>query len=197
MNMNRAFSLLETIVVIAVSTMVMGALSGIIVYFYKTNAYALEQSTAVAHARRGVEDAMHSLRSASYGSDGSYPVEVADENTIVFYANVDSNVDIERVSYLFHDSIFEKLVVSPAGSPPSYGGAPVESTTVAEDVVNDVSTPVFRYFDKDGLELAQPVDVSLVASVTTTLVVDVNTARAPISFTLQSAATLRNLKSQL
>ena len=50
----RGFTLIEMMVVIAVTVLVMGALSMLIVYFYKTNAFTLQQSIASEQGRRGV-----------------------------------------------------------------------------------------------------------------------------------------------
>lgn len=194
---HRAFSLVETIVVIAVTTLILITLSALIVYFYKTNSYALEQSAAVGQARRGVEDAMRYLREASYGSDGSYPVESAATSSVTFYANVNSDWAIERVTYTLLNGTLYRAVGEPIGNPPTYSGTTYATTSVANSVVNDPTTPVFRYFDNTGTELAAPVDVSKIASVETTVVIDVNINRAPVSFTLSGGATLRNLKVQL
>ncbi|HUY05312.1 MAG TPA: type II secretion system protein [Candidatus Paceibacterota bacterium] len=191
------FTLIETIVVIAMTALIMVTLGTLLSYFYKTNAYTLEQSSAVAQARRSVEDAMHYMREASYGSDGSYPIESAATSSITFYANVISDSAIERVTYTLQSGTLYRTVAEPAGNPPSYAGALAATTTVASSIVNDPATPIFRYFDDSGAELAAPVDVSKVASIETTVVIDTNINRAPVSFTLSGGATLRNLKTQL
>ena len=193
----RAFTLVETLVVIAITALISITLGVLLSYFYKTNQYTLEQSTAVAHARTGIEDAMRYLREASYGSDGSYPVESVSTSSIVFYANVNTDVAIERVTYSLQGGTLYRTVTEPAGNPPSYVGSIPATTTVATAVVNDPSTPVFQYYDNTGTELTAPVNVSKIASVKTTVVIDVNANRAPVSFTLSSGATLRNLKVQL
>ncbi len=194
---SRAFTLVETIVVIAVTALISVTLGTLLAYFYKTNAYTLEQSTAVAQARAGVEDAMRYLREASYGSDGSYPVESASATSITFYANINSDVAIERVTYALQGNALVRSVEEPSGNPPTYAGAVPTTATIATSIVNDASTPVFRYYDNTGTELSEPVDVSKVASVETTLIVDVNVNRSPVSFTLSGGATLRNLKTEL
>ncbi len=193
----RGFTLIETIVVIAMTALIAVTLGVIIVYFYKTNTYTLEQSTAVAQARRGVEDAMRYMREASYGSDGSYPVASAATSSITFYANINSDPAIEQVTYTLQGGTLYRIVAEPTGTLPSYAGATLSTTTVATSVVNGPSTPVFRYFDNTGAELLAPVDASKIASVETTVVVDADVNRAPVSFTLSGGATLRNLKTQL
>ena len=191
----KGFTLVETVVVIAATALISVTLGTLLVYFYKTNAYTLEQSTAVAQARRGVEDAMRYVREASYGSDGSYPVANAATSTITFFANINNDALIERVTYTVQKGTLYRVVSSAIGNPPSYVGAALATTTVASSIVNSAATPIFRYFDNTGAELSAPADVSKIASVKTTLVIDVNVNRAPVSFTLAGGATLRNLKN--
>ncbi|MEK7060436.1 MAG: hypothetical protein AAB936_00400, partial [Patescibacteria group bacterium] len=187
-------TLIETIVVVSITALVMTTLGFLISYFYKTNAYALEQSTAVGQARRGVEDAMLYLREASYGSDGAYPIKSAATSSLTFYANTDDDPAVERVTYSLISGIFYRVVATPAGNPLSYEGASLATSTISLPVTNGTSTPVFRYFNSVGTELFTPVDVSEISSIRTTVVVDVNVNRAPVAFTLSGGATLRNLQ---
>ena len=192
----RGFTLIETIIVVAMTALISIVLGVMLTYFYKTNAYALEQSSAVAQARRGVEDAMRFLREASYGSDGSYPIESVATSSITFYANNDTDAQIERLTYSLIKGVLYRAAQNPSGNPLSYDGAATATSTVATSVTNGTSTPVFRYFDNTGVELVQPVNISKIASIKTTVIIDVNVNRAPVPFTLSSGATLRNLRNQ-
>ena len=194
--LRHGFTLIETVVVIGVTALIMVTLGTLLAYFYKTNAYTLQQATAVAEARRGIDDAMQYLREASYGSDGSYPIESAATSTITFYANIDSSFAIERVTYALQGGTFYRVVAEPIGNPLTYTGATLATTTIATQVVNATSTPVFLYFDSSGTQLSMPVDISKIASVETTVVIDVDVNRAPIAYTLSGGATLRNLRAQ-
>ncbi len=194
----RGFTLIETLVVIAVTALISVTLGVLLTYFYKTNSYTLEQSIAITQARRGIEDAMFHLREASYGSDGSYPIANAATSSITFFAKMSSTGPfVEEVTYDLENGTLYRTVVEPTNNPPSYVGGSSATTSIATSIVNASTTPVFRYFDATGTELAPPVNVSKIASVLTTVVVDVNTNRAPFSLTLSGAATLRNLKTQL
>jgi hypothetical protein len=139
---------------------------------------------------------MRYLRQASYGSDGSYPIGNAATSTITFYSNTDTDSAIERVTYSVINGVFYKVIVQPAGNPPSYTGA-ISTSTLSTPVVNATSTPIFRYFDNTGAELLPPVNVGRIASVQTTIIIDADVNRAPVAFTLSGAATLRNLREQL
>jgi hypothetical protein len=68
------------------------------------------------------------------------------------------------------------------------------TTTIATPVVNGTSTPIFRYFDSSSIEIPLPVTISKIASVRTTIIVDVNVNRTPTPLTLSAGATLRNLQ---
>jgi type II secretory pathway pseudopilin PulG len=190
------FTLVETIVVVAATVLIFMTIGMLLTYFYKINAYTLEQAKAVGQARRGIEDAMRYLREASYGSDGSYPIANVATSTITFYANVDTDSVIERVTYSLIDGVFYRTITQPAGNPPSYTGA-VSTSTITILVVNPITTPVFRYFDDTGAELSTPINIAKVASIKTTIVVDANVNRAPVAFTLSGGATLRNIRDQL
>lgn len=190
------FTLVETIVIVAVTAFVFVTLGWLMTYFYKTSAYALEQSIAVGQARNGVEDAMLYLREASYGGDGSYPIKSVATSSITFYANTNNDSVIERVTYSLMNGVLSRAVATPTGNPPSYVNATIATSTIAKPVTNATSTPVFRYFNNVGSELFAPIDISKISSVRTTVVVDANVNRTPVAFTLSGGATLRNLKNR-
>ena len=193
----RAFTLIETLVIISATALISVTMGALIVYFYQTNAYTLDQSNAVGQARRGVENSMRDFREASYGSDGSYPIASVATSSITFYANVDSDSVIERVTYILLERTFHRVIVEPTGNPLTYVGGTIATSTIAVSVVNATSTPVFRYFDTTSVEIPAPVNISKIVSVQATVVVDVNIERAPVAFTLSGGARLRNLENPL
>ena len=140
---------------------------------------------------------MRNLREASYGSDGSYPIEIATSTLITFYANDDTDTQIERITYSLQNGRFYRIVQNPTGNPLSYAGAAPATSTIASSVTNGIATPVFQYYDNAGNLLPLPVNISKISSIKTTVIIDVNVNRAPVPFTLSGAATLRNLRTQL
>lgn len=182
-------------VVIAILSVVGIALMGMITYVYKTNTFIFQQSTATDNARRGVEYALENLREATYGADGSYPINTAATSTVTFYADVDNDGTVEKIRYYLSGTTLYRGVANPGGNPPSYTGQAEATTTVASYMQNGTSTPIFNYYDDTGAQLATPADTSKVASVSIVIGIDVDVKRAPITFTLIGSATLRNLRS--
>ena len=189
---SRAFTLIETIVVVGLTAFMMIALGQLIRYFYQTNTYVLEQSKAVDSARRSIENAMTDIREASYGADGSYPLLSAATSSVTFYADIANNSSVEKVRYYLSGTSLYRGVTDPGGNPPSYGGQ-TEKTTLVVDNIRNGTTALFRYYDTAGNELTEPITVSAVASVRITVLTDVNPERAPNVYTLSGGATLRNL----
>jgi len=188
-------TLVELLVVIAVVSLVGVALSGAIQYFYRSNAFLLEQTAALDNARRGVREAVVAVREASYGDDGSYPIAYAATSTLVFYSDFDKDDSVEKETYTLINGVLYRAVVNSAGSPASYAGQPISTSTVATYVTNSTSTPLFTYYDQNGVQLsATSTDESGIASVRISLMVDLNPLRAPNVFTLTETATLRNLR---
>lgn len=196
-NTRRGFTLIETIVVVAILVLVSGSLLGIIRSFYRSNAYVFEAASSVDSARRGLATALHNVREASYADDGAYPISAAATSSISFYSDVDRDGGVERVRiYAIGDTLY-KTIINAAGSPPSYAGQSTSTTTIATYLRNATSTPLFTYYDSDGVQLATTSpDISAIASIRSTIQVDLNPNRAPNVLTLTGSATLRNLRDQ-
>ena len=193
-NRMRGMTLIEVLVVVAIMGTAGLALSSAIQYFYRSNAFLLEQTAALDNARRGVREAVVAIREASYGDDGSYPIEAAATSSLTFYSDFDKDNSVEKERYTLINGTLYRVVTNSGGSPPGYAGQPVSTSTIAAYVSNG-TVPIFTYFDSSGTQLsATSTDESAIASVTITLMVDLNPARAPNIFTLSEMATLRNLR---
>lgn len=187
------FTLIETVIVVGILSIVGTVLTVMIVSFYRTNSYIIQEGTAVQSSQRGLSQSLQDLREASYGDDGSYPIANAATSTVTFYADVNNSSSVQKVRlYLSNGTLYRGVTYS-SGSPPAYSGA--ESTSVvATYVTNSTSTPIFQYYDNTGALLASPVNVAQIASINTTLTIDVDPHRSPIPYTVTGSATLRNLR---
>lgn len=190
---SSGMTLVELVVAVALTSVVVGALSFLVQHFYKTNAYVLEQSRAVESARRSVENAMADLREASYGADGSYPISAAATSSVIFYSDTNGNSAVEKTRYYLSDTTLYRGTTEP-GAGGSYAGQTETTTLVVNDIRNGTSTDLFSYYNRDGGQLAYPINLAQVASVKIVVLTDVNPNRAPNVYTLRGSATMRNLK---
>ncbi len=97
--MKKGFTLIETLVSISVFTIIMGAVSGLVVMAYRNYDYILKQSIAIDMARRGIKTMVKEIREARTGDNGSYPIEKAENKEFIFYSDIDQDNETERVRY--------------------------------------------------------------------------------------------------
>lgn len=93
------FTLIETIVVILIFSLMMGAIAGFVFTGYRVHNYAFQQAIAIDEARRGIETMVKEIREAKIGEDGSYLLEKADDFELIFYSNIDQDPATERIRY--------------------------------------------------------------------------------------------------
>jgi prepilin-type N-terminal cleavage/methylation domain-containing protein len=144
--MNKGFTLIETIIVIAVFVFALGAVVGFIIMGYRGQAYSMEQSQAVEEARRGVETMIKEIREARMGDDGSYILEKAEDYEIIFYSDIDNDGETERVRYFIYESnsLTDECVTFANGGScnvdfPNFSSAAIESAQVEVCVEGDLN----------------------------------------------------------
>lgn len=95
----KSFTLIETIVIVAIFTLVLGAVFSSILMLYRSHGYIWEQSQAIEEARRGIELMTKEIREARSGENGSYPIVLAGDKEFVFFSDIDNDGKTERVRY--------------------------------------------------------------------------------------------------
>lgn len=194
MRRDAGLTLIETVMTIAIFTIVSLLLSYSIANFYKTNAYSIEQGAAISSARRAVEVLVQDIREATYSDEGGYPIISMDANTLYFYSDTDHDNNVERIRFFFNGDTFIKGVTNSAGNPLTYTAQPESEIIIAEDVRNPaLTTSVFHYYDDTGTEILDYNDVLDVRFVEMNIIININPQRLPNDFYLNSSAALRNL----
>lgn len=197
---NRAFTLIEVIIVITVSTIALGAIFEAIHMFYRSNDYVLDQAVTINNARKGIEALSRDIREATYGDDGSFPVATIAQQSFTFYSDIDTDNGIERIRYFVDgaDETLKRGIIDASGTPLTYVLASEVVSVIAQNVRNiALATTTFRYYDETGAEITNFLSVTEVAHVRLNLIVNVNPSTAPNDFMLRGSATIRNLKTNL
>jgi prepilin-type N-terminal cleavage/methylation domain-containing protein len=191
---NKAFTLVETLVVIFIFTLAMGAVSGFIVLGYRTQSYTWEQSQAIYEARKGIETMVREIRTAQNGEDGAYVLWQTENYQFGFYSDVDRDGQIEKVRYFLEGTNFKKGVIEPVGIPVTYPTSSEEFFIISQYVTSTL--PFFRYFDGEGEELSIPARKKDTKMMEVNLVINVDPNRPSQNFALKSRAQIRNLKRE-
>ena len=190
----KGFTLPEMLVVVFLTAVVGGALMTSINFFYRDNAYVFSEVSAVADARRSVADVLATVREATYGADGSYPLEEVEENRIVLHADSDNDGIVERIEYYLEEDALWRAVTVPEDSPYMYDEESTQTKVMAAHV-SASSTALFRYVGQGGTELTAPVDATLVRSVDMHLSIIVGSTLSSNPLVLEGSATLRNVRN--
>lgn len=197
---NGGFTVLEIIIATGITSILI-----ILIYSFMSNAMLLqrfisEQSTAISEAQQGVGLFTKEVREARYSDTGAYIIENADAQEIIFYSDIDADFLTEKVHYYFDDENFYKGVIEPSGSPITYDDNNETETIISSYIVNG-SDPIFTYYGEnypdEASALDYPADVTNITLVKVHLDVNVNPEKIPDTYTLETFAQLRNLKSNL
>jgi len=97
--MKKGFTLLESIITIFIFILAFGAAVGFVIWIYRFQSFTWEQSIAIEEARRGIETMVKEIREATYGENGAFPIEKADDKEFIFYSDIDGDSNVERVRY--------------------------------------------------------------------------------------------------
>jgi hypothetical protein len=88
------------------------------------------------------------IRSARASDNGAYPLEIVNDNEIVFYSDGDYDGITERLHYYLSGNNFIKGIIKPEGYPVLYPPNQEKITVLSENVRN-AGVPIFYYYNED------------------------------------------------
>jgi type II secretory pathway component PulJ len=198
----EGFTIIEVLVTLFITSML---LVGIISLVSSILTGSGKQETLLYNAdqaRRLSFQFKQELRNAYASSVGSYAIDTAQSQQLIFYTNIDSDVGMERVRYFIQNGSLRRGVVDPTGSPLTYNFGSEVVREIQNNVANQ-ATPLFYYYDNtyDGTTdnfLTQPVNVTDVRYVKLNLMITNKGGTSGTGiFTVTAGSTIRNLKTNL
>lgn len=193
-----------TLIEIIVSIGILGLIAGAVIAFESgllSNTKILQnQLTMQQQVRRAMSGFVKDVRSARQSASGTYPIEISATNTLVFYANIDSDALIERVRYYIATSSLMRGVIKPTGM--TYLTANEKTSILVGNVLNGTSTDLFSYYDEgfDGFTASStapippPINIPIVRMIQMSIVANPNGVRTPAKQTYTTQVSIRNLK---
>ena len=155
-----------------------------------------EQLDTQSEGRKIIQDFSNELRSANYSSIGSYPIEIAEDNEIIFYTNMDSDSFRERVRYFLDSGTLKKGVIKPTGNPMEYLDEDEEVIDIVHDIANN-GAGLFGYYDEsyngEGEAMVDPVLINNIRMVKFNLMLEEDPTVSPAPLTIEGKVMIRNL----
>lgn len=193
----KAFTLVETLVALAIFTLGMAATVLVFSKTIKSKAYALEMGKSSFVVSRSVGDLTQYLRRSRQSDAGSYPIVSADDNDLVVYSDYDKNGKTERLHiYLTGGKVYLGLRNPSATFPFSYAAGDETTLELAKQIVNTASDPMFSYYDSEYPEsaaIATPANVSELRLIKIFLKINIDPNRAPDNIQQETFVEIRNL----
>lgn len=196
------FTLIELIVAVAIFSIISVGLMFLVGSIFSDSS---KQGMSLANAdqtRKLSNQLMQELRNSVPGSNGAYPIAVANAQELTFYSNIDGGSDIERVHYYVQNGTLKKGVLKQSGSPPTYTGA--ETVRIVQNDLANGADPIFTYYDSDydsssDSPLTQPVNISQITYIKANVKVYTKTGLSTSNNTylVSMGTALRSLKTNL
>jgi len=197
------FTIIEMMVVIAIFLAIITIMTMYFVRTYNLNRFMIEQHDAINFGKKGIESMVKEIREASFAENGDYPIADAQSQSFVFYSDIDSDNQVEKVRYYLENTNLMKEVTKPtAGGVPEYLSSNTSTSTVAGFVRNS-TTPIFYYYNGDypsdtaNNPLSLPTNISDIKLIQLYLEINIDPSKAPDDFVLDVFVNLRNIKDNL
>ncbi len=169
---------------------------------WRQNAYTIEMGQTAMATSQGVNKMVKYIREVRQGDDGSYPVQLANDNELTIFCDYDRDNKAERLHFYLDDNsdtIFMGIREPSSGFPITYASGDGETQIIATHIVNAADNPIFAYYDANYPEdsvhnpVPTPATAPNVRLVRITIHMNIDPNRAPDNIQIQSFAEMRNL----
>lgn len=197
---NAGFTLFEIMVTIGVITIILVPLTRLQVNILSYNVFFQNTISLQDEARRALQNFSSEVRSAVPAENGSYLIGEAKDNSFIFYRDINHDGNAERIRYFKEGNELKKGVIIPLGNPPTYSLSNEKIISIAHNVKNSETEPVFSYFDRDydgqTSPLVQPIESTLIRLVKLNVVLGEGNARQD-KMNLSTQVSMRNVKDNI
>jgi len=165
MNKKNGFTLVEMLVVIGIFSLIMTAASYFAYASFRYYNFVLNQAAITQALQKSINIMSKEIREMIQADSGAFALESADDNDIIFYADIDDDDNVERVNYYREGDCLNKATIEPSGVPPRYLEIDTEIEEINCNLDNSAEESLFTYYDgfpDETSELTTPVGVEQV-----------------------------------
>lgn len=179
----RGFTLIESLIYIAIFTIVIITIYQFAISFYNSNMFRLQQTQAISEGRKVLSEMSREIKEIVNSENGDYPISSATATSLAFYSDIDKDDNIEEIRWFLQGNILKKGIIETPGSN--------EIVTIySENIRNN---QIFTYYNSSNQlvpDLNILTDISLIEI---NLQVNINIFAAPGDFTLKTLVKPRNI----
>jgi type II secretory pathway component PulJ len=192
-------TLIETVLTIAITGIIVGALFAFQRGFFETNSSFQQSLLSQQQAQNAIQQMLSEIRAATPADNGAYPIESVSETSFIFYSNADNDDDHERIRYFVENGTLKKGTTQPVGTPAVYD----LDTEVVRSIVNHIdtatTTPMFTYYNESFAGTSSPLTIPVsaieVRFIEIMLLIDFNPGLSPDAMQVTGRVAIRNLKN--
>ena len=96
---NQGYTFIEIIIAGFLSTGIIVGVSVMVYYFTNSFSFNLDTTRSINVASKSIRQAAEEIREARDGVNGAYPLDTVDDQELVFYSDVDSDGETEKIRY--------------------------------------------------------------------------------------------------
>lgn len=196
----QGLMIIELVVGLVISGFIIVALMRFMTTGFSTARNVSLQTQAVETVRLQLKRMVLALRQSKPSDTGSYAINEASAQKLVFYTDVNGDNVTERIRYQLVGTNLERGIILPTGNPLQYVLANETTTIISRAIQNGVD-PVFTYYPAEyptnPAPLPSPVDLSEVTYVEVSLRVDADANNNPPPIDFRTQVHIRNLKTNL
>lgn len=196
------FTLIEVVISMAILGIFVSGLAALDRLYTDSQSILSLSSQSFNEANVGVDAMVREIRSATHSDTGSYPLELAEDQEIIFYSNIDDDPQVERVRYFLDGNQLNRGVVDPEGEPPTYNPAN-ERVNLIISYIQNQTNPIFYYYNGDwpndttNNPLPTPASLTDTKLVRVVLTINPKPSRPESQYTMDSFAQIRSLKTNI
>jgi prepilin-type N-terminal cleavage/methylation domain-containing protein len=150
-NNKFGFTLIELLVSMAIISVLGLGLISLQYMLGQNQVLVWNNFVSIDDTNEAVTQMVREIRTSRYGDNGAFPIIGAYDQELIFYSNVDDDIQTERVRYFLTDTTLYKGVVDPVGYPVTYPSAN-EKLFALSQIVRNGTTPLFYYYNGDWPE---------------------------------------------
>ncbi len=191
---SSGFTIVEIMVTFGITIFAMVMFSNYIIGSHKIITFVDEFNEAVESAKNGINIMNQEIREADGAENGSYVIEAANDQEIIFYSDLDIDDATEKIHYYLDGTTLKKETTEAGAIPYDYSGAPTVS--ILSNYVQNGATSIFTYYDENNNLIADPpASINQIRLIHAYLEINVTPERAPVNYVIETNVHIRNLKT--